>query len=645
MNIKIPARRIGRRDTNLIRIANAPFLNSVPYSPAKDLPWVSYTEAHPAECARLLFEDECEVSLIPVAEWFAGGDSRFELLPFGIAADQPVTSVLLFSDCPPQDVEEVYVDQSTRSSIALFRVLVSRMGKPWQEIKYFRTSADAAIKKVSGKAAALLIGDAAREVRNQFPYVLDLAEAWTSTTKLPMIFAVWAARRGCLSEERKAELIDCFENGLNQRSILARGWIDRRENPQPEAERVSAERYVSTHIAYSLSPRFLRGAEEFRAMGIECGVFPQTAPLIEFDDEVTHSRRPSIDGILARAANGERISPADALDLAANASLADLALAANEVRTRLIRSNKVSYIVDRNINYTNVCNVFCRFCAFYRAPGKSGGYLLSKEEIGKKIEDMMAAGGIQILLQGGLNPELGIEYYEDLFRWIKSRYPINLHALSADEIIHIVRVSGISIEETLSRLIAAGLGSFPGGGAEILVDRVRNKIARLKSTTEEWLEVHRTAHRLGLRSTCTMMFGVRESWDDRILHLHKLRSLQDDTKGFTAFITWPFQDEELKLPRGDTSSSEYLRVQSIARLFLDNIDHVQSSWVTMGPSIGQAALEFGADDFGSVMFEENVVSSAGTTYCLDSGIIERHIDEAGFQPWRRDIHYRQAPAA
>jgi len=272
--------------------------------------------------------------------------------------------------------------------------------------------------------------------------------------------------------------------------------------------------------------------------------------------------------------------------------LADLAIAADERREAFVSKRGVSYIVDRNINYTNVCNVFCRFCAFYRAPGKAGGYVLSHEEIGRKIEEMISAGGIQILLQGGLHPELGIEYYEDLFRWIKARYPINLHALSADEIIHITRcLRDLDRGGNAFAPHRRGLNSLPGGGAEILVGRVRTRIARLKSTTEEWLEVHGTAHRLGLRSTCTMMFGVKESWEDRILHLSKLRSLQDDTAGFTAFITWPFQDDNLKLERGDTSASEYLRVQSISRLFLDNIAHVQGSWVTMGPSVGQVALE------------------------------------------------------
>ncbi len=355
---------------------------------------------------------------------------------------------------------------------------------------------------------------------------------------------------------------------------------------------------------------------------------------------ISTTQSPSIDTLLDRAARGRRLTVPEALRLAAVAPLADLGLAADARRQQLNPGRRVSYIVERNVNYTNVCNVYCRFCAFYRAPGRPGGYTLSREELAAKIHQTVAAGGIQILLQGGLNPELGIEYYEDLFRWIKARWPVNLHALSADEVLHVCRVSGLSIERALGRLIEAGMGSLPGGGAEILVDKVRRRISRLKSTADEWIEVHRTAHRLGITSTCTMMFGVRESWHDRLLHLKRLRDLQDETGGFTAFITWPYQQGDLKLPKGDTSAQEYLRVQAVGRLFLDNVPHLQSSWVTQGPSIGQIALDFGADDFGSVMFEENVVSAAGTTFRMDAAAIEQHIRSAGYTPRRRDVHYR-----
>lgn len=643
MSLRIPAKKIIRRDNSKVRLTNASFLNSVPYQLAKELPWIDYQEVLPSECGRKLFEDESDISLIPIAEWYSlAQEEDFEILPLGIAADSPVTSVLFLSESPLEDIDQVMVDSASRSSIALLRILLQRRGRDWKKMVFHRLPSGEVLKHLRGSTGVLLIGDAAREARGKYKFELDLAQAWKEETGLPMVFAVWALRRGVLSPEQQQELLARFESGLQRRNVLARNWAE----SLSETEKKSAEEYLSNHIQYVFSERHFEGAEVYRSLGIDSGIFPAHAARIAASSasnapqKVSPRPRISLDGILAKAANGERLSVSDGLRLAAEASLSDLAFAAEERREDLIKGPRVSYIIDRNINYTNVCNVFCRFCAFYRAPGRAGGYVLSKEEIGKKIEEMMKEGGIQILLQGGLHPELGIEYYEDLFRWIKANYPINLHALSADEIIHITRVSHISIEETLSRLIAAGLGSFPGGGAEILVDRVRNRIARLKSSTEQWLEVHRTAHRLGLRSTCTMMFGVQESWEDRILHLQKLRALQDDTGGFTAFITWPFQDDNLKLERGDTSASEYLRVQAISRLMLDNITHVQSSWVTMGPSIGQIALGFGADDFGSVMFEENVVSSAGTTYCLDMEIIERHIKEAGFEPWQRNIHYQ-----
>jgi cyclic dehypoxanthinyl futalosine synthase len=250
------------------------------------------------------------------------------------------------------------------------------------------------------------------------------------------------------------------------------------------------------------------------------------------------------------------------------------------------------------------------------------------------------AGGVQILLQGGLNPELPITWYEDLFRWMKREYRLNLHALSPEEIIHLSRLENLSIETVLERLRAAGLDSVPGGGAEILVDRVRRKIAKAKCTSEEWLGVMRAAHHMGLRSSSTMMYGTVDTPRDRVTHLVKLRDLQDETGGFTAFFCWDFQYENgVRLQPGETGTMLYLRQQAVARLMLDNIDHVGASWVTQGPDIGQVALRFGADDFGSVMFEENVVSSAGTTFCIDASSIEERIHAAGFKAARRNVKY------
>ncbi|HEY5145254.1 MAG TPA: cyclic dehypoxanthinyl futalosine synthase, partial [Polyangiaceae bacterium] len=332
------------------------------------------------------------------------------------------------------------------------------------------------------------------------------------------------------------------------------------------------------------------------------------------------------------AAEGER--------LMADASLFDLGLAADAVRRRKHPNGVVTYIVDRNVNYTNVCTTSCRFCAFYRPLGHPESWVLSRETLGKKLQEVVDAGGVQILLQGGLHPELRIEWYEDLFRWMKSEYKLGLHALSPEEILHIGKLEGLGTRTVLERLRAAGLDSVPGGGAEILVDRVRRKIAKAKCTSEEWLGVMRVAHQMGLRSSATMMYGTVDTPRDRVTHLVKIRDLQDETGGFTAFFCWDFQHERgTKIEAGDHGTVLYLRQQALSRIMLDNVPHVGASWVTQGPEVGQVALRFGADDFGSVMFEENVVSSAGTTFCMNADGMEQRIRAAGFKAARRNVRY------
>jgi cyclic dehypoxanthinyl futalosine synthase len=344
--------------------------------------------------------------------------------------------------------------------------------------------------------------------------------------------------------------------------------------------------------------------------------------------------------LLARAADGERLSAAEGERIIAEGSLFDLGLAADAVRKRKHPHDVVTYIVDRNVNYTNVCTTSCRFCAFYRPPGHAEGYVLSREVFAKKLQEVVDAGGVQILLQGGLNPELRIEWYEDLFRWIKKEYRLGLHALSPEEILFLARMEGLTTLQVLTRLHAAGLDSVPGGGAEILVDRVRRKIAKAKCTSLEWLGVMRTAHQMGLRSSATMMYGTTDTARDRVNHLIKIRDLQDETGGFTAFFCWDFQHEQgTRIAAGDTGTHLYLRQQALARILLDNVAHVGASWVTQGPEVGQVALRFGADDFGSVMFEENVVSSAGTTYCTNAEGMESRIRAAGFRAVRRNVRY------
>jgi cyclic dehypoxanthinyl futalosine synthase len=344
---------------------------------------------------------------------------------------------------------------------------------------------------------------------------------------------------------------------------------------------------------------------------------------------------------IADSAAGRRLNRAEALDLYLNAPTAALGRLADDVRRRKHPGGVVTYIIDRNVNYTNVCVARCKFCAFYRPVGSSEGYTLGFEEIAKKIEETIALGGGQLLLQGGHNPDIPIEWYEDLFRKVKQRFPdFRLHALSPPEVIHISRLSQLPIPAVIERLIAAGLDSIPGGGAEILVDRVR-KILNCynKATADEWLGVMREAHRAGLRTTATMMYGTVETPEERLEHLFRLRELQDETGGFTAFITWSYQPEHTEFGGIEATGVDYLRTLAMARLVLDNFDNLQASWVTQGGKVGQLSLGYGANDMGSVMIEENVVRAAGAEYCMDEFEVVRNIEAAGFLPKRRNMHY------
>jgi cyclic dehypoxanthinyl futalosine synthase len=344
---------------------------------------------------------------------------------------------------------------------------------------------------------------------------------------------------------------------------------------------------------------------------------------------------------------GERITPEDAL-LLYSRPLEELGALADERRRQAKRlsyngngEEVVTYILDRNINYTNVCNVYCKFCAFYRTEKDADHYVISFEELDAKLDELSGAGGVQILMQGGHHPKLGFDWYIDLLRHIREKYPhINVHGFSPPEFQHFTEVFGMPLREVIAKFKEAGLGSIPGGGGEILVDRVRKKISPLKINSDEWLEVMQVAHELGLKSSATMMFGHVETIEERIEHLGRIREQQDRSGGFTAFICWTFQPENTVLKvKQKTGVAEYLRTQALARIFLDNIENVQSSWVTQGPSIGQVALKFGANDFGSVMMEENVVSSAGTTFRLNAGEIEGLIRDAGYEPRRRNNWY------
>lgn len=347
-----------------------------------------------------------------------------------------------------------------------------------------------------------------------------------------------------------------------------------------------------------------------------------------------------------------RVTPEEALELLEHAELYELGERADAVRWALHPEPEVTYIVDRNINYTDICYVDCSFCAFYEKVGRENnvtgetkGYVLSRDVLYKKVEELVAVGGTQVLLQGGMNPRLGMDYYVDLLSGIKQRFPVHLHALSPPEIWYLIRREKAAPESILRELRDAGLDTIPGGGAEILSDRVRNIIAPKKCTSAQWLEVMETAHNLGIRTTATMMLGHVETHAERIEHLRLLRDVQDRTGGFTAFICWTYQPDNTELGGRRAGSFEYLRTLATARIFLDNFTNVQASWVTMGTKIGQVALSFGANDMGGTMMEENVVKAAGAQNCMDEERVRAVIRDAGLVPVKRNTFYEHLVTA
>ncbi|MCX7887573.1 MAG: dehypoxanthine futalosine cyclase [Verrucomicrobiae bacterium] len=347
------------------------------------------------------------------------------------------------------------------------------------------------------------------------------------------------------------------------------------------------------------------------------------------------------DSLAEKVRAAERITPEEALSLYRNMPLAELGALAAAVRWRKHPEPIITYIVDRNINYTNICSVGCAFCAFHRPETAPDAYVLTHEQILQKVQELVNIGGVQILLQGGHHPNLPLDYYLDMLELLREKFPqVNIHGFSPAEICHLARLYRMRIEDILRRFKEAGLGSMPGGGAEILVDRVRGCLSPAKCTADEWLQVMEIAHHLGLRTTATMVLGHLETIEDRIEHLRRLRQLQDRTGGFTAFIAWTYQPQNTRLGGTEAGAHQYLRTLALARIFLDNFENIQSSWVTQGPDVGQIALLFGANDFGSLMMEENVVSAAGATFRMDEPTMQRLIRELGCQPRRRNTWYQ-----
>src|SRR5512140_232442 len=620
-----------------LRAAAVSFLNAWPLTEGlAESDRIELVLAEPSRCAAMLEAGDGDLALVSVTALEKGD---YEIVPgMAIGADGPVQTVVLAGEQSPAIWDEVFLDTASRTSHVLTKIVLDEMGvRP----KYTLLPALEGLARAKGTKGALVIGDRGFDVRAN--HVIDLGREWNRITRLPMIFALWAARPGVVTPEDVQELTRAAQHGLGVRTELAQRFATRKGG-DPERYR----RYLTQRIRYGLGPYEVQGLEAFLERAAAKG-FLRPMKLRFVDDVVRRSRARravSLDTALSKGAAGERLDADEAELLDEKAPLLELGLAADARRRALHPGDLVTYIVSRNVNYTNVCTTACHFCAFYRPRGHKDSYVLTREELTQKIDETVALGGIEILLQGGLHPDLGIEWYEDLFRWVKATWPaINLHALSPEEIWHIARTSQLSLDETIDRLVASGMDSIPGGGAEILDDEVRRRIAPLKCSTDEWLSVMKAAHVAGLRSTATMMFGVGEEARHRVTHLSRLRDLQDETGGFTAFICWPFQSANTRLVPGDGSAHAYLRQNALARLFLDNVPNLQSSWVTMGGGVAQAALHMGCNDFGQVMIEENVVSAAGTTFKMDSEEVERHIRDAGFRPARRNMRYERIGGA
>jgi cyclic dehypoxanthinyl futalosine synthase len=600
----------------------------------------------PARCAERLERGEVDLGLIPTAA-YATMPGELRIVPgIAIAGLGPVQTVLLVGEVPWTEMKEIALDGASRSSAMLLRLLTRERGLA---PRFREVSHDAVLDAASGTTGALVIGDAGFAAAGRFAHVVDLGAAWRELTGLPFVYAVWAGRPGAIGAAEVALLQQSLSQGLADRPAIARAHAE----AQGGDPAVYAH-YLTHSIRYGLGAEELSGLGAFfeRARGAGLVGRPVRARLYEGASPAPSApSRPrlvqSIDALLSDAAAGGRLAFEDALRLYSEAPTLELGAAADQRREALHPDGVVTYIIDRNVNYTNVCITRCKFCNFYRPPThKTEGYVLSREELTQKFQETVDLGGVQILLQGGLNPRLPLEWYEDLFRWMKANFPLAIHGLSPEEVRYIAEISNLSIPQVIERLIAAGLDSIPGGGAEILDDEIRYRISPLKCSTDTWLEVMREAHGLGLRTTATMVFGFGEEPRHLVAHLDRLRALQDQTAGFTAFICWPFQAEGTRLKlHDDTTAMRYLRLFALSRLYLDNFPSLQVSWPTMGPEVGQVGLRFGGNDFGSAMIEENVVSQAGAIFKLGAEDIERYIRAAGFEPRRRNMRYERLAGA
>ncbi|MGB8296390.1 MAG: cyclic dehypoxanthinyl futalosine synthase, partial [Polyangia bacterium] len=590
----------------------------------------------PSRCAAAVAAGEADLGLMPIAGYAASAEELRVVPGIGIASRGPVRTVVLVGQVPWEEMTAIALDGASRTSQMLARLLTKERGL---DPDFVEVPHDQIADAVSGTRGALIIGDLGLYIDGRFPHVYDLGEKWHSLVGLPFVYAVWAGRPGVVTTEDVALLQESLRLGMRCRAEIGRAWaLDNRVDP------AVGENYLLENIRHRLTSDEISGATAFLARSHQAGLLAKPMRVRLFDAPAPLQPQPrsapSLDHLLTDAAAGQRLSLDEAVRLYSEAPLLDLGQAADLRRQSLHPQGVATYIIDRNINYTNACTTCCSFCNFHRTPGHAQAYTLSREELAQKLRETVELGGVQVLLQGGINPDLSLAYYEDLFRFMKANFPLAIHGLSPEEIRYLSEREGLSVRIVLERLVAAGLDSVPGGAAEILDDEIRRRISPKKCSADTWIDVMREAHGLGLRTTATMVFGFGESPCQLLGHMERLRRLQDQTAGFTAFICWSFQAEGTRLPlTDDTGSLRYLRVLALARLYLDNFPNLQVSWVTMGPAVGQIALRFGGNDFGSAMIEENVVATAGTVFKISANDIEGCIRGAGFIPRRRNMRY------
>lgn len=694
-----------------LRLGRIDFLNMYPMHWALGIePTAS---GFPTDVNRAIIAGDIDVACMSSIEYARHADDLVLLPSMCISAEGAVGSIFAISNVPFEDVTDVWVTPQTATSVVLYQLLTRLRG--FRPEIHLLEGPPADVLADGDKRAVLLIGDDALAARGSAALArhvfTDLGERWLSETGLPMVYAVWAVRRDAVERapEAAAALDRLLVEGVAHfgRTEDAVDQAARHFSIDPHSARAYFDklRYAFGRDERKGLLRYLRMANEQGFLGsvpqpvyvdvdeLATGEAPTAASAIASDpanlrrtylttvgskraldetpeddahvemclDLESDGRARDVDDVLHRALDGQRIDEVDALALLQTSRLMDVGQVAHALRLRKTPADEITFIVDRNINYTNYCLTDCGFCAFYRRPGDEagGGYLHSAETIIEKVRETVELGGTAALLQGGHNPDLGIEWYEELFRAIKSAHPtFHLHALSPPEIQHISKRSKLSIGDVLARLRDAGMDSLPGGGGEVLVDRVRRVMAPKKTKTDDWLGVMRTAQRMGMSTTASMMYGHVELLAERALHLKAVRDVQDESQGFRSFTSWSFQPGgtplgklleagaapyQKHLPPTPTPYT-YLLTQAVGRIYLDNLDNVQSSWVTQGLKVGQAALFFGANDMGSIMIEENVVSSAGTTFGATTEDFVHLIGAAGFTPVQRDTLYRTVRA-